>query len=73
MEKLFFNLPNFLQNSIIALYNSYLYSKRYGGKYKHYKKEFLKQQSFSLSQLKSYQNTQFINFVNKFSILQKRV
>ncbi|MEL0644331.1 phenylacetate--CoA ligase family protein [Olleya sp. Ti.3.14] len=64
MEKLFFNLPNFLQNSIIALYNSYLYSKRYGGKYKYYKKEFLKQQSFSLSQLKAYQNTQFINFVN---------
>jgi phenylacetate-CoA ligase len=64
MEKLFFNLPNFLQISIIALYNSYLYSKRYGGKYKHYKKEFLKQQSFSLSQLKSYQNTQFINFVH---------
>lgn len=64
MEKLFFKLPNFLQNSIIALYNTYLYSKRYGGKYKHYKKEFLKQQHLSLAQLKAYQNTQFIDFVN---------
>ncbi|WP_241489643.1 phenylacetate--CoA ligase family protein [Lacinutrix algicola] len=64
MDNLFFKLPNVLQNIIISLYNTYLYSKRYGGKYKHYKKKFLKQQSYSLEELQDYQNNQFIKFLN---------
>ncbi|MBB3123177.1 phenylacetate-CoA ligase [Mesoflavibacter sabulilitoris] len=65
MEKLFFKSPLFLQNLIISLFNTYLYSKRYGRKYKKYKKLFKSQDDLSFNELKNIQNEKFIKFINE--------
>ena len=64
MKNLFFKLPNFIQNTILSIYNSYLYSIRYGGVYKQIKKELLSTYTLSFESLKNIQNKRFISFIN---------
>ncbi len=64
MKNLFYKLPNFIQNIILTLYNSNLYLKRYGGKYKQQKKELLNTYTMSFESLKNIQNSKFISFIN---------
>jgi len=63
MEKIFFKLPYFLQNTIISFYNVYLYNTRNGGKYKKYKK-ILKDNAFiDAAEIKRIQKEEFLKFI----------
>ncbi len=63
MEKLFFILPNFIQNIMISIYNSILYKTRNGGNYKKYKKMVFKNNNLLLDELKTIQSNNFKDFI----------
>ncbi|MDC3388817.1 phenylacetate--CoA ligase family protein, partial [Flavobacteriaceae bacterium] len=64
MLKLFFLLPNALQNLIISIINYRLYAKRYGGNYKLHKLQVSKIEGLELAEIKKIQEREALKFVN---------
>lgn len=71
MNKLFFNLPNFIQNTIISIYNSILYRTRYGGEYKKAKHVIRLNDKLSFLELKSLQEKEFLKFIEHSKLNSK--
>ena len=62
--------PNFIHNSLISLYNSWLYNVRHSGKYNHYRNYYKKFDTATISELEIEQTcrlTQFLNHAAKQS------
>jgi phenylacetate-CoA ligase len=55
-QKIYENLPDFIQSLLISLFNFIAYKKRYSGKYKKYLDFCLESDNYNLKELKSYQN-----------------
>lgn len=64
MNKLYYRLPNFFQNILISLYNTYQYKVRHSGKYKVYREVFEKNKGLSLKELQEIQTTKFNLLLN---------
>lgn len=63
-ERLYKILPDFLQSAMVSLYNIKAYKIRYGGKYKEFRKKFLRNRSLSLSELEEIQRERYREFIN---------
>ncbi|MBY0065621.1 phenylacetate--CoA ligase family protein [Empedobacter falsenii] len=66
-DKIYKLLPDFFQNLLIFIYNYKAYQKRYGGDYKKYREEKLKNRDLSIKELKKYQAERYHQFI-KFAI-----
>jgi phenylacetate-CoA ligase len=62
-DKLYKNLPNVLQNVLISIFNILAYRKRYGGKYKEFKKLFFNNRNLTRSELLQNQRERFFDFI----------
>ena len=62
-EKIYFLLPDFLQNILITIFNILQYRVRYGGNYKNYLALFKKKRTLTLEQLLEFQKERYSNFV----------
>ena len=62
-EKIYFLLPDFLQNILITIFNILQYRVRYGGNYKNYLALFKKNRTLTLEQLLEFQKERYSNFV----------
>ncbi|MDP9960028.1 phenylacetate--CoA ligase family protein [Chryseobacterium lathyri] len=62
-EKVYKILPDFLQNCMVYLYNRQAYKRRYGGEYKHFRKEKKENRTLSLEELKEYQKNRYSEFI----------
>ena len=63
-ERLYKILPDFLQSAMVSLYNIKAYKIRYGGKYKEYRKKFLRNRNLTLSELEEIQRERYREFIN---------
>lgn len=63
-EKIYLNVPNFIQNLLITLFNVKAYKKRYGGKYSHYLELAKQNRTLSIDALKEIQKQRYAEFVN---------
>ena len=64
-EKLYQLLPNFLQNTLITIFDFLQYRKRHGGKYYTYKEYFKKSEVITKEELYKLQNNRFLEFIKK--------
>ncbi|WP_240911332.1 phenylacetate--CoA ligase family protein [Yeosuana marina] len=62
-DKIYLKSPHIVQNIIISLFNIVAYNKRYGSKYKEFKKQYLKNRSLSYDDLKDIQTKKYRDFV----------
>lgn len=62
-DKIYKLLPDFLQNILIFVYNYKAYKNRYGGDYKKFREEKLKNRALSLEELKKYQTKRYRTFI----------
>lgn len=62
-EKIYKLLPNKLQNLFVFLYNKKAYQIRYGGDYNKYRKEKKQNRSWSLDELKKYQQERYAKLI----------
>lgn len=62
-EKLYKIAPNFVQNLFVFLYNKKAYQIRYGGDYNKYRKEKKQNRSWSLDELKKYQQERYAKLI----------
>lgn len=75
-DRIYFLLPNFLQNLLITLYDYLAYKKRYSGNYNEYLKKFHENNTLSIVELKQDQILRmitFINFANKNSLFYREL
>lgn len=63
-EKIYKLLPHFLQNLMIYVFNKMAYAIRYGGEYRRYRDEKLKNRNLSYEQLISYQKKRYLNIID---------
>lgn len=62
-KKIYSLLPNKLQNLFVFLYNKKAYQIRYGGDYNKYRKEKKQNRSWSLAELKKYQQERYAKLI----------
>lgn len=62
-EKIYFMLPDFLQNALITLFNVLAYRQRYGKEYWHFRKVFSDNKWLPLPELEKIQRDKFSEFV----------
>lgn len=62
-EKLYKIAPNFVQNLFVFLYNKKAYQIRYGGDYNKFRKEKKQNRSWSLDELKKYQQERYAKLI----------
>lgn len=62
-EKLYKIASNFVQNLLVFLYNKKAYQKRYGGDYSKFRKEKKQNRSWSLDELKKYQQERYAKLI----------
>ena len=68
--------PNFIHNSLISIYNSWLYKGRHSGEYNHYRNYFNEFDSATISELELEQTrrlTQFLNHASSQSPYYSRI
>ena len=63
--KIYDILPNFLQESLITLYNIKSYGYRYAGKYEEFRNTFKKNRYLKLDELKKIQSERYSQIINK--------
>jgi Coenzyme F390 synthetase len=63
--KIYNILPNFLQESLITLYNIKSYGYRYAGKYEEFRNTFKKNRYLKLDELKKIQSERYSQVINK--------
>jgi phenylacetate-CoA ligase len=66
-DRIYFMLPDFLQNVLITIFNIRAYKQRYGKAYWHFRKVFADNRSLSLRELEEIQRDKFSGFV-KYAI-----
>jgi phenylacetate-CoA ligase len=64
INEIYLNLPNFLQNTFVSIFDLYQYTRRHGGKYKYLKNYYKKMHFAPLSELKKIQNKRLVEFIN---------
>jgi phenylacetate-CoA ligase len=64
-DKIYNLVPNFFQNTMVSLFNFLVYKKRYGGKYKQFKKLFFKNRNLTRLELLDNQRERFLDFIKK--------
>lgn len=64
-EKIYNSAPNFIQNAMVTVFNYLAYKKRYGGKYKEFKKLFFQNRGLTRSELLEIQRSRFKEFIQK--------
>lgn len=62
-EKLYKIAPNFVQNLLVFLYNKKAYQIRYGGEYNKFREEKKQNRSWSLDELKKYQQERYAKLI----------
>jgi len=65
MERIYKILPSFFQNIMISVFNFLAYRKRYGGKYKEYRKLFFANRGLSRKELLQFQKRRFKIFLEE--------
>tara|TARA_R110001583_G_scaffold81836_6_gene217850 strand:+ start:1308 stop:2681 length:1374 start_codon:yes stop_codon:yes gene_type:complete len=56
--------PNFIQNSIVSIYNILAYRSRYSGKYKAFKEHYYQNKHLSIEQLADIQSKKYETFIH---------
>ncbi|MCG2419772.1 phenylacetate--CoA ligase family protein [Aequorivita sp. F47161] len=69
LQRLYCIFPNFIQNIFITWFNIMAYKKRYGGKYKYYKKMFFNNRNLSKEELLKIQKNRYVAFL-KLTVLK---
>jgi phenylacetate-CoA ligase len=64
-DKIYNLVPNFFQNTMVSLFNFLVYKKRYGGKYKQFKKLFFKNRNLTRLELLDNQKKRFSELILK--------
>ncbi|MDH6354388.1 phenylacetate-CoA ligase [Dysgonomonas sp. PH5-45] len=75
-EKLYRISPHIIQGVFISLFNFLAYRKRYGGKYKEFRKLFKERENISLEELKKIQTErkeEFLSYVIRKSSFYKKI
>jgi len=65
LDKIYRISPNFIQNICISTFNFFSYNKRYGGKYKEFKKLFRKNRNLTRPEILQNQREHFFDFIQK--------
>lgn len=64
-DKIYNSAPNFIQNLMVTVFNYLAYKKRYGGRYKEFKKTFYNNRVLTRSELVQVQRARFEDFIQK--------
>lgn len=62
-EFIYKKAPHIIQNILISIFNFVAYKKRYGGKYRDFRKKFSLTENLSREELQQYQSERFIRFI----------
>lgn len=64
LNQIYLTSPNFIQNTLVSLFDLFHYSKRHGGRYNYWKNYYEQMRNASLSELMQIQNKRLVEFLN---------